>query len=1127
MLLDLFQARFLEEVLLDLYHGKDDIRFLIENFEQEYFPLPVDNCWISLDSFARLEESIAKQLSLPSLGVAKALFNAQSWNHIRWNCKVIFNSNDPFSLKYRVRYGLPRVEASTSLFAHCLSADRFLFVSMSGFVPSTSSEHSTFVSQYWDQHWAEMKLFERGIVFGGRRYVFLGGEMEKNASKDGLGSSLSTWFVSVSDTTSSIKTMKNFIPVDIVRDFLGDLSALPAGKCNARLKLGFSSILPFDLDEDQIMLIPDISNEEGKVMTDGCGFISYTLAKHFPYGVSHGSRGVTVSGKRGDAFPAPSIVQVRCISGKGLFKGCLIVTNDKNHCPENCIVFRESMRKSDPSPYVMVQEGELRLRSSQSIEMKSKAMLGLVDTFEHQNLLTKESQRELSDFSAKLNRSLCLLLHSLGVPRKAFLTLMQGEIDQLLAQSTSLQNAFHLARRSLESVKQQGIKWYETDEVQDDEETDHTSVIDDVLPIQPPIFSVVQQNTVSSFEVDHSPSLAERIIEFIFAGHSIDEPHFNQLYNRLKLQKLKYLSRCNIVVRNAMYLVGAPDPYQLLQPGEVFILPPNDRDDIKKSTTFNLLPIVRSRVVVTRHPMQHPGDIRIFSAVDHPKLAHLAQIRNLTNGGIIFFSTLGNRSPGDEMSGGDYDGDRYLVLYGQDIVPFVNVIPPNNDNELQFDINEGKAAVFNEVSTFRDACHHKVNPPMPSIVDNCQLCLDPIGVNIFRKLLLDCQYQHVGKYSNAWLAYADVDPLSKEALICGYIVRVALDAAKSGKAVPSRLDLLRKAPLKRYLRQEVSPIIDPTITETSSTMSLLSEDDQEFDIAYQKAMHGNVNDADVDQIDLWIQNCNLDDDSEDLVQSPSSVTSRKSILEDLFNMVTYAIPASQMLSTSNECVDIIPIDWDLLIVEDDDKYNAYEYCQRSCSNSYLREHIFEIFPKFASELNFWFVRVTEYKQRLAAILSQSKLNADQKEKKCNELKREHLLSFDQRAAYVAETFYQDIVNADQSASSMREKLARLRSAGFVYLATYFTAAMALEKDPSRHHHNSSSYISPTKTVTTKTTMLSPSRDANISSHANNFALSYCWEVCGHELHYNKFQIEKRKQNQHSLHTILRSVTRIL
>jgi hypothetical protein len=43
------------------------------------------------------------------------------------------------------------------------------------------------------------------------------------------------------------------------------------------------------------------------------------------------------------------MIQMRMICPKGLFKGCLMVTDDETLCKPGCIVFTKSMKKSEGS----------------------------------------------------------------------------------------------------------------------------------------------------------------------------------------------------------------------------------------------------------------------------------------------------------------------------------------------------------------------------------------------------------------------------------------------------------------------------------------------------------------------------------------------------------------------------------------------------------------------------------------------------------------------------------------------------------------------------------------------------------------------------------------------------------
>jgi hypothetical protein len=51
------------------------------------------------------------------------------------------------------------------------------------------------------------------------------------------------------------------------------------------------------------------------------------------------------------------MIQMRMICPKGLFKGCLMVTDDETLCKPGCVVFTKSMKKS---------EGSLRFSKSTS-----------------------------------------------------------------------------------------------------------------------------------------------------------------------------------------------------------------------------------------------------------------------------------------------------------------------------------------------------------------------------------------------------------------------------------------------------------------------------------------------------------------------------------------------------------------------------------------------------------------------------------------------------------------------------------------------------------------------------------------------------------------------------------------
>ena len=65
--------------------------------------------------------------------------------------------------------------------------------------------------------------------------------------------------------------------------------------------------------------------------------------------------------------------------------------------------------------------------------------------------------------------------------------------------------------------------------------------------------------------------------------------------------------------------------------------------------------------MLTRNPALHPGDARAVLAIDVPELRHL------TN--CVVFPQTGDRDLASMCSGGDLDGDDYLVIWDQDLIP--------------------------------------------------------------------------------------------------------------------------------------------------------------------------------------------------------------------------------------------------------------------------------------------------------------------------------------------------------------------------------------------------------------------------------------------------------------------------
>ncbi len=129
-----------------------------------------------------------------------------------------------------------------------------------------------------------------------------------------------------------------------------------------------------------------------------------------------------------------------------------------------------------------------------------------------------------------------------------------------------------------------------------------------------------------------------------------------------ELRLLKHKAR--IPVPQGVTLFGVMDETGFLKEGEVYVT--YDEEGGYHSEPPGLV-----RVIVTRSPALHPGDVQLaFNTIppdDHP----LTQLRN-----CIVFSMWGSRDLPSQLSGGDLDGDVFHVVWDPEVVRSVTAFPP-------------------------------------------------------------------------------------------------------------------------------------------------------------------------------------------------------------------------------------------------------------------------------------------------------------------------------------------------------------------------------------------------------------------------------------------------------------------
>ncbi|KAI7382653.1 RNA-directed RNA polymerase [Hortaea werneckii] len=207
-----------------------------------------------------------------------------------------------------------------------------------------------------------------------------------------------------------------------------------------------------------------------------------------------------------------------------------------------------------------------------------------------------------------LNRQLIKILEDLEIPTQVFLDLQKETMDKLRCMTDSAVNTATL----LEGI----------------ESTKATKV--------PSLINLLNEIGLD-YRQDH---FLYRIVEMALANH---------------LREIKYRGR--IPIEQGFTLYGIMDETGFLQEGEVYVAtqagPNGGRDDRP-----------REKIVVTRSPAMHPGDVQIVNAVAVP---HDSPLKRLSN--VIVFSQHGDRDLPSQLSGGDLDGDLYNVIFDRRLIP--------------------------------------------------------------------------------------------------------------------------------------------------------------------------------------------------------------------------------------------------------------------------------------------------------------------------------------------------------------------------------------------------------------------------------------------------------------------------
>ncbi|WEW57495.1 RNA-dependent RNA polymerase [Emydomyces testavorans] len=153
------------------------------------------------------------------------------------------------------------------------------------------------------------------------------------------------------------------------------------------------------------------------------------------------------------------------------------------------------------------------------------------------------------------------------------------------------------------------------------------------------------------------------------------EPFVTSLLELWRAWQIKYLKeKAKIIIEDGACLFGCLDETKTLKGFFNDKVPSADASyeekldclpeifvQISRADNGGKYEVIQGPCIIARNPSLHPGDIRVVKAVDVPALHHLKD--------VVVFPQTGDRDLPSMCSGGDLDGDDYLVIWDQDLLP--------------------------------------------------------------------------------------------------------------------------------------------------------------------------------------------------------------------------------------------------------------------------------------------------------------------------------------------------------------------------------------------------------------------------------------------------------------------------
>ena len=267
--------------------------------------------------------------------------------------------------------------------------------------------------------------------------------------------------------------------------------------------------------------------------------------------------------------------------------------------------------------------------------------------------------------------------------------------------------------------------------------------------------------------------------------------------------------KSRIFVEDGGVFMGALDESGLVPEGCIFLSINQDAyvstSEVEEPSQYR--PLVRP-VMITKHPVMHPGDIRMLLAIDVPGL------RNSSN--VLLFSQHGTRPEPDKMAGSDLDGDEYAITWDSELFLGIWNCCQVNDQSIRLASGENIPLSQTDDIVRRMAVTNAEPIPIDPLVRTTSQ-VEPAPVPGISSELSGAMVEHVinhvkndnlGRICSLWLDHAAMSSAKCSACIeLATLHSIAVDFPKSGipAELPRDLCLRRDDPRPHWREVKSSP----------------------------------------------------------------------------------------------------------------------------------------------------------------------------------------------------------------------------------------------------------------------------------------------------------------------------------